>query len=94
MGMKKIGLERERNIAADPNFKDLSMMPDMMQGMQVMAGAIEQGFGQLATLLQQSIVIQQATLAAFERPKSVSIAGVRKAPDGTILGADISTTLN
>lgn len=60
---------------------------------QALGSVMQQGFQQMTEVLQAILVNGQQTLAAFERPKSVSIGGLRKDTEGKIIGADISTRL-
>lgn len=59
------------------------------QAFSTMEAAIREQSAYLAQILQT----QQATLAAFERPRSVSIGQVQKGADERITGATIRTTL-
>lgn len=81
-------------LAGDPNYKDVAMLPQVMEGLQAMTGSITDALGKLVELQAQTLTVAKASLAAFERPKSVAISDVRKNGDGTITGARIATTLN
>ena len=91
--MKKVEFEREKAIASDPNFKDLSMMPKVDGALGELKGAlgeIGQALQQLAALTQQTLAVQQESLAWAKKTKVVGVSGVQTNGGGDISGATVT----
>ena len=87
---KKLEFQKEQALASDPNYKDMAMMPQVMEALQKMAEGINDGFKQLAEIQQKSLTAQEQTLATLKAPKAVSVGGVTKDMDGRITGARVT----
>ena len=87
---KKLEFQKEQALASDPNYKDMAMMPQVMEALQQMAQGINEGFKQLAEIQAKSLAAQEETLATLKAPKSVSVGGVRKDMEGRITGATVT----
>lgn len=88
----KMDFDHKSKLAADPNYKDVAMMPQVMESMQSMAQGIQQAFQQLAELQSQGLTLQQQTLAAIQAQKRTSISGIQRDSGGNIIGATVATS--
>jgi hypothetical protein len=67
------------------------VMPSLMKGLTDAFGQMQQALEQIATLQGENLKVSQATLQAIEKPKAVSISGVRKDEFGQVTGATVTT---
>lgn len=88
----KIDFDHQSKLASDPNYKDVAMMPQVMESMQSLATGITQAFQQLAELQSKGLELQQQTLAAIQAPKRVSVGGIQRDADGRPIGAMVNST--
>lgn len=67
---------------------------DLMQNdvMPPLMAQLQQAFEQMGALMQQSVQLQEQTLAAIRAPKSVQIQGAQKDAAGNIIGAQVVST--
>jgi len=95
LAKEKIAFERDQKLAADPNYRDVAMLPQVVEGMQAMTQAVAGAIGELANLQKQALALQEQTLAVLQNPpaRSVLIGNVRKDGGGNIVGADVATRL-
>ena len=92
MSQDKMDFDHKSKLAADPNYRDVEMMPQVMESMQSMAQGIQQAFQQLAELQTQGLALQQQTIAAIQAPKRVSVGGIQRDADGRPIGATVNST--
>ena len=88
----KIEFDHKSKLAADPNYKDVAMMPQVMESMQSLANGITAAFQQLAEIQSQGLALQQQTLAAIQAPKRVSVGGIQRDAEGRPIGATVNST--
>ena len=65
---------------------ETDVMPQLMEGLNT-------AFAQMGDALNQLVTLQQQTLAAIQAPKSVSIQGIQRGPDGAPTGGVVNSRL-
>lgn len=98
MGLQNEHKTKEMTFKEECRMKDeqgkeaMTILPQMTEAMNNLAG-LTQVFENIQNALAQQTQIQEATLEAIQRPKSVSIRDVVKDNSGKIVGATINTTI-
>ena len=87
---EKNKFERDSKIAADPDFREVALLPQVLESIEKMGNGIAAGLQQLASLQEQSIAAQQATVEILKAPKQVSVGALQRDAKGEISGATVA----
>lgn len=96
-GDRKVAIDVAQKRAADPNFAETLDMPrtaDLLGKVVEKLDGLGEALAGIAALQKQALEVGQASLAAFERGRTVSVDGITRDADGMPIGAVISTRMN
>lgn len=97
--MKEMNFKEECRMKDEQGQEAMTVLPQMTEALQTLVG-LNQVFANIEAALIRSNEIQQATLEgqakvleAIERPKNVSISGIKRDSTGKAIGATVNTTI-
>lgn len=87
---KKMDTEHQSKMASDPNYAEMTNQPQTIEVLTQMA----QAFQNMESIMQKQLDLAAQTLAAFERPRSVSIGSIQKDAAGNVTGATTKSVMH